>query len=358
MSIDSKYMSIALKLAQRGLGLTSPNPPVGAVIVINDQIVGKGWHRKAGMAHAEIDAIDNAVKNGVRNFSNATMYVTLEPCCNYGKTPPCVDRLINEKFQRIVVATIDPNPSVCGKSISKLSSAGICVDVGILEDQARELIEFFTTYILSNHAFLAIKWAQSINGKISSDNSPSKYLSSETSLKFSHKLRSIYDAVIIGRKTLELDNPHLTTRFVKGRNPLRIVLGGKTKLDASYNVFTDNLAETILITTLKNPWKGKPPKNIEVWYAPHKKDRAISIKWVLTKLAQRGLTSALLEGGAYTITRAFAEDIVDKVYTIITPKIIGTGINVVSAEVMEKLVFVKFERMDTDILIVSKVKRK
>ena len=171
MTIDERYMNIALRLGRRGLGRTSPNPPVGAVIIQNDEIIGSGWHKKAGMPHAEIEAIKDAMLKGIKDFHGATMYVTLEPCCHHGKTPPCAEAIVEAKFSRVVIGTIDPNPRVCKKGINLLRSAGIDVTVGILEREARRLIEAFNVFISEKRAFLAVKWAQSIDGKIAAEKS-------------------------------------------------------------------------------------------------------------------------------------------------------------------------------------------
>lgn len=363
MNLDEKYMRLALLLGKKGLGRTSPNPPVGAIIVRNDNILGKGWHHKTGMAHAEIEAIENANKKGITDFNGATMYVTLEPCCHYGKTPPCADRIIKERFSRVVIGTIDPNPQVSGGGIEKLKQARIKVTVGVLEKQALRLIEHFKIYSRLGRAYVAVKFAESLDGKIAAGDGSSKWISSETARKFAHRLRNTHDAVMVGAKTLAVDNPQLTVRHIKGRNPVRIVLAGKNTVYAHHKIFEDNLARTILITPIKNPFhSGKPDGNVEIWNLKPKPNGLISIGSVLEKLAENGIISVLLEGGATLIGNAIAESLADRIYAIIAPKIIGSsGISSVGVEIAPEitsaldLINVEYRKLGTDILITGRI---
>jgi len=350
-------MDEALKLGRKGLGRTSPNPPVGAVIVIDGEIVGRGWHKKAGEDHAEIEAINDAIKNGVNSFQNTTMYVTLEPCCHWGKRPPCAQRIVEESFKRVVIGAIDPNPCVEGRGIDILRAKGIEVTIGILEAQACRLIEHFATYITENRAYLAIKWAQSIDGKIAAADGSSRWLSGEESLRFVHILRDTHDAVIIGAGTLRKDNPQLTVRNIEGRNPARVIIGGMRKLRCDYNIFNDNKARTILVTPHIFPWIDcEPEGDIEIWR--YESNGRPTVDWVLRKLAENDLTSAIMEGGSALLGQAVSENIADRLYVIITPKIIGmSGITAISADLAstisqaKKLINVETKHMGDDILI-------
>lgn len=362
MTDDERYMRIALRLGTKGLGRTSPNPPVGAVIVENGEIIGKGWHKKAGMPHAEVEAIADAHKKGFSNFRNATIYVTLEPCSHYGKTPPCADLIVSEKFARVIIGTLDPNPLVNGNGVKILKDGGIDVATGIIEREAKRLVENFATFITKKRAFLAVKWAQSLDGKIAAKDGSSRWISSEKSLKFAHKLRNIYDAVIIGSGTLSADNPKLTVRKIRGRNPVRIIIGGKKPIRADYDLFSDNAARTIFITPLKNPFvSGIPKSDIEIWRSRTENNGKISLLWVLQKLASEGYTSALLEGGSKLIGSAISEKIADRIYAIIAPKIVGnTGISAIGTEIAKsidkalKLDDVEMEKSGVDIIITGK----
>ncbi len=364
---DEKFMSEALMLGRKGLGRTSPNPPVGAVIVIDGEIAGRGWHKKAGADHAEIEAINDAKKNGINSFHKATIYVTLEPCCHWGKRPPCAQRIAEESFIRVVIGAIDPNPCVEGRGIDILRNKGIEITTGILETQACRLIEHFATYITKNRAYLAIKWAQSIDGKIAAADGSSRWLSSEESLRFAHMLRDTHDAVIIGAGTLRKDNPQLTVRNIEGRNPVRVIIGGMRKLRCDYNIFNDNKARTILVTSHISPWIDcEPEGDIEIWHFEN--NGRPTIGWVLRKLAENDLISAIMEGGSTLLGQAVTENVADRLYVIITPKIIGrSGITAISAELAstisqaKKLINVETKRMGDDILITGifedKIKR-
>ena len=329
MSIDEKFMRYALRLGRRGLGRTSPNPPVGAVIVIGDRIVGKGWHRRCGLPHAEIEAIKDAERKGITDFSGATMYVTLEPCTHYGRTPPCAEELVRRGFKRVVIGTTDPNPVVNGRGVSFLRRSGVEVIVGVLEREAKRLIEHFRTFITQKRAFLAVKWAQSIDGKIACEDGSSQWISSDAARKFAHKLRDTHDVVIVGAGTVMADNPRLTVRLVKGRNPVRLIVGGRRKLSASLEVFNDNAARTILVTPSNEPFcDGEPRGKVEIWRYDDSGGELPRLRWILRRLASEGLTSALLEGGAKLIGAAFEEKVADRIYAIVSPKIIGSsGIN-------------------------------
>lgn len=352
-------MRFAIGLGKRGLGRTSPNPPVGAVILDNGKIIGKGYHHKAGAPHAEIEAIEDARANGYTDFSSATMYVTLEPCCYFGKTPPCIDRIIQENFARVVIGTTDPNPKVSGKSIKKLKSTGIDVSVGVLQKQAERLVEHFRIYITRNRAYLAAKFAQSLDGKIAAQDGSSQWISSEKSLRFAHYLRDTHDAVMIGVGTLKNDDPQLTVRYVEGRNPVRIVVGGNDIINGQHTLFGDNSAHTILISPRENPLKPLPKSDkVEIWPAPSDERGYVPIRWILEKLAERDIISVLLEGGSKIFASAIAEDMVDRIYAIIAPKLIGSsGIDAIGAEVSTtigdaiELEEVEYRRMGKDMIL-------
>jgi diaminohydroxyphosphoribosylaminopyrimidine deaminase / 5-amino-6-(5-phosphoribosylamino)uracil reductase len=330
MNADEKYMALALSLAEKGLGKTSPNPAVGCVIVLDGKVVGCGYHTKSGCRHAEIEAIADAHRNGYTDFSHATIYVTLEPCSHTGKTPPCANAIVEHKFARAVVAALDPNPLVLGNGIAILRNAGIETVVGVLENRAKKVLEPFTTFITKRRAFLAAKWAQSLDGKIAAADGTSKWISSTLSQKFAHRLRDSHDVVIVGVGTLLADDPSLTVRHICGRNPIRLIVGGSKPIAVGHKALTDCEARTIFVTTLENPFKTAIiPQQVEIWRV-----ESISFNTILTLLASNGITSALLEGGSRLLGAAFAEKIVDRVYCIVAPKIIGcNGIDAIGSNV-------------------------
>jgi len=339
MTTDEKNMRIALRLGNKGLGRTSPNPPVGAVIVKDGKIIGKGWHKKAGLPHAEIEAIEDAYRNGYRSFSGATIYVTLEPCCYFGKTPSCSDRIIAEKFARIVIGTTDPNPRVCGEGIRICRNHNIEVTTGVLEKDTKNLIEFFDTYIRKSRAFLTVKYAQSIDGRIAVADGSSQWISSQQSLRFTHKLRDTHDVVMIGTGTLEIDDPLLTVRNIRGRNPVRIVVIGKKSIKPNRRMFHDNAARTIVVTYLDKPFGNEQnPGNVEIWRTEPDNDGKTSIKWILEKLSEEGLLSVLLEGGGKLLGEAISQNSADRIYAIVAPKIIGSaGVPSIDCEIASSI---------------------
>ncbi|MEW6062064.1 MAG: bifunctional diaminohydroxyphosphoribosylaminopyrimidine deaminase/5-amino-6-(5-phosphoribosylamino)uracil reductase RibD, partial [Bacteroidota bacterium] len=302
---DDYWMRRCFALAAKGKGYTSPNPLVGAVIVKDGKKIGEGYHRKYGEHHAEINAINDALSH---KFSpnGATLYVNLEPCFHYGKTPPCVDAIIQHQFSRVVVATIDPNPRVNGKSIAKLKKIGIQCTTGVLKEEAVLLNEKFFKFIKTKLPFVALKAAQTADGFIAKNNGSSKWITCKQSRRYVHRLRSEYDAVVVGANTVVADNPFLSVRHIRGRNPVRIVIDGNLRTSAESNVFNSD-APTILYTSTTSAKHHDEKistltkKNILVVPLPTVKGR-IPIKKILSDLGKRNIASLLVEGGQTMFT--------------------------------------------------------
>ena len=305
---DEYYMSLALNEAVRADGRTSPNPIVGAVIVRDNKILGKGYHHECGKPHAEIEAINDAMSNG-HSLTGATIYITLEPCCHYGKTPPCTDAIIKAGIVRVVFANTDPNPKMNGKSEKILLDAGIEVIAGVLEEEAWRVNEVFLVSMTTKRAFIALKYASSIDGKIATSNGHSHWISSKESLENVHQLRDKYDAILIGAGTLFKDNPSLTVRHIEGRNPVRIIVAGNRLLPCNSNVFQDNQVRTIVASNKRNPFDGKIPENIA------------------RRAFQNNLLSIMIEGGSKILTSVLNEKIADRLHISLSPIIIGDGIS-------------------------------
>jgi len=326
---DNDYMKIALKLAARGRGYASPNPMVGAVIVKNNRIIGQGYHECCGKNHAEV----NAIKNATENVSGATIYVTLEPCCHYGKTPPCTELIIRHKLKRVVIGAMDSNPLVSCKGIDRLHEAGIKTTVGVLENECRSLNEVFFHYMETGMPFVTVKYAQTLDGRIATSTGHSQWISSPASLSFAHRLRAEHDAILVGIGTVIKDNPTLTVRRVKGRNPLRVVVDSALAVPLAANVMQELAAAPTLIATTK---KASDKKFVALKKAganlmtvtPGKKGY-VDLKKLLEILAGMQISSVLIEGGAQIITSAFKENLVNRLVTVIAPKIIGQGIEAV-----------------------------
>lgn len=290
MTIDEIYMRRALQLARQGGGHASPNPMVGAVIVHDGKIVGEGFHRCCGKGHAEVNAIASVRDEAVLPLS--TIYVTLEPCSHYGKTPPCAKLLVDKGIRRVVVGMLDPFEKVSGRGVAMLREAGIDVEVGVLEQECRELNKRFVTAHTTGMPWVQLKWAQSSDGFMASSTG-AVMLSTPLTQRFVHRERSLVDAIVVGARTVAIDNPSLNTRHWSGNSPLRVVIDGNLMVPATSKVLTDG-AKTLVYNMVKNEVKG----NVE-WV----KTDVLPQEW-LSDLYRRGITSVMVEGGA-SILRQF-----------------------------------------------------
>jgi len=331
---DKKWMQKALDLAVKGAGYVSPNPLVGCIIVSdNGKILSKGYHERYGQPHAEINALGKIKDESL--LSNATMYVTLEPCAHYGKTPPCADKIAGLPLKRVVVAMIDPNPKVSGKGIKRIKKGGITVDVGLMEEESRRLNEAFIHYMRFGKPYVIMKMAQTLDGYVAAPDGSSQWITGKEARKKVHYWRSIYDAVLIGRNTALNDNPRLTVRHVEGRQPWRIVLDGPFLLDRSLQLFTDQYEEkTIVLTHNKQDYQsyGDPMLSL---LSPHsfkgktlligKKDGHTDLNEAISEIGRLGITSVLVEPGSSLATALIKENLVDKLHVFIAPKILGGG---------------------------------
>ncbi len=322
--LDEKYMQRALELATKGLGRTSPNPVVGALIVNNGQIVGEGYHRRAGTLHAEIHALNAANSKA----QGAKMYVTLEPCSHYGQTPPCTEAIIRAGINEVIVATLDPNPKVAGRGIRVLQEAGITTRVGIKEDEAKTLNEVFFKYITSEKPFVCMKYAMTLDGKIATFSGDSRWISNARSRNYVHQLRNTYDAILVGIGTVLADNPTLNTRLDTEdvKDPIRIIIDGGLDIPLNSNIVQTSKSQKTIIFTVEEyrMQKAKELKNagIEIVGVSGKEDN-ININMVVNKLGEMGITSLLVEGGAQ-INASFIENrLVDKLLCFLAPKIVG-----------------------------------
>jgi diaminohydroxyphosphoribosylaminopyrimidine deaminase / 5-amino-6-(5-phosphoribosylamino)uracil reductase len=329
ISTDERFMRRALRLARKGEGSVSPNPMVGAVIVRDGRVIAEGYHRRAGENHAEINAITNATEP----LAGATIYITLEPCSHYGKTPPCVDALIACRPGRVVVGTIDPNPLVSGRGIAALQSHGIATTVGVLEGACQRQNEVFFKFIRTGVPFVTLKLALTLDGRIATATGHSRWISSPASLRFAHRLRGLHDAILVGAETVLKDDPELTCRLVRGRNPLRIVVDSRLRTSPGSRVFQDaKRSPTIVATTCRATAERRQlfeEKGIEVWEPGEDKAGRVDLRALLNRLGQRKITSLLVEGGAGVSTSFLKEHLVDRLIAIIAPKIVGAGINAV-----------------------------
>lgn len=315
---DEIYMQRALQLAKCGEGQVSPNPMVGAVIVCDGEIIGEGYHRKYGEAHAEVNAI-NSVKDKSL-LKKSTIYVTLEPCSHYGKTPPCCNLIIESKIPRVVVGVKDPFPEVSGRGIKILQEAGVEVVVGVLEEECRAINRKFITSHTNQRPYLLLKWCQSSDGYIAAikngEQVPVK-LSSAVSSLYMHRERSLYDAIMVGTTTAMTDNPSLTVRGWSGRNPLRVLIDREAKVSLKSNVF-DHSSNTLVFTHLTTSITDERYCKIDF-----SKD---VIPQILKELYRRKITSLMVEGGAKTIQSFIDSGVWDEVRCEVSPVTLGKGV--------------------------------
>jgi diaminohydroxyphosphoribosylaminopyrimidine deaminase / 5-amino-6-(5-phosphoribosylamino)uracil reductase len=312
---DELFMLRALELAVLGRGAVSPNPLVGCVIVHDNQIIGEGWHRKYGEAHAEVNAIA-AVENKAL-LKSSTVYVSLEPCSHYGKTPPCAELLIKHEVKKVVVANLDTHPNVAGEGIKKLRETGIEVITGILDKNGRELNKRFFTAVEKQRPFVILKWAQTSDGFIAHENYDSKWISNAYSRQLVHKWRSEEDAILVGTKTVFHDNPHLSVRDWSGRNPVRIVIDRFLKLSDKRHVF-DRKQKTIVYNLLKH----EEHENLSLI----RLDEKDFLEQLVKDLLKQNLHSVIIEGGAYTLQRFSDTGVWDEARVFVSPRSFGKGI--------------------------------
>lgn len=333
-------MREALNLAAIPEGITTPNPMVGAVLVKNGRIIGKGYHPKYGEKHAEIIAIENAQES----VEGAYLYCNLEPCCHKTsdkKTPPCTDRIIHEKIKRVIISTIDPNPHVNGKGIEILKQAGIEVTTGILAKEAVFLNEVYFKYIQTKIPFIHLKMAQTLDGKIATQSYDSRWITDEEAREEVHRMRHKYSGILVGLNTIKTDNPKLTARLGLSGIPFRIVLDTKLDIPLNSNILNDEFSEkTILFTTPNHNSNVKEQliqKGIRINVVNGNGTGMVNLHEVVANLGETGVTSILVEGGSKIFTHFIKDSLFDKMSVFIAPIIIGQGIDAIGDLGTEKI---------------------
>ncbi len=323
---DHEYMQEALSLAKIAKGFTSPNPCVGAVVVKNDRIVGRGFHKAAGLAHAEVEALDDA---GIK-AQGATLYVTLEPCNHFGKTPPCTRKILNAGIKRVVAGCNDPNPDVSGEGLEYLRSKGLEVLSGVLESQAEILIEDFIWYVKNKKPFVTLKCASTLDGHIATSTGDSKWITNEKSREFVHGIRHEVDAILVGSGTLHADNPSLTSRIqgVKTKDPARIILDTHLSIKKDATVLTQQSnAKTFIITGPKVSKEKRAlieNKGAQIIQMPLKEQK-LDLNKLMIKLGQMSILSLLIEGGSVVAGSVLRQGIVNKALFFLAPKFLGSS---------------------------------
>ncbi len=323
---DERFMRRALALARRGLGRTSPNPCVGAVVVRGDKIVGEGWHRRAGEDHAEVLALARAGR-ARQGAPTSTLYVTLEPCCTWGRTPPCTEAIIRAGIRRVVVGTVDPNPKHRGRGLAKLRQAGIRVTTGVLAEEARRLNAAFNKWITSGLPLVTAKVAVSLDGKMATRTGDSRWITDAAARREGHRLRAQADAVMVSAGTVLRDDPALTLRYgVTGRQPWRVVVDARGRSPREARLFTDRWRQrTVVVTTRQSSaaWRqALALRGVQVLVVAGEGGH-VKLRALLVALGQMEMTSVLVEGGGDFLGALLDERLVDRVAFFYAPKIIG-----------------------------------
>lgn len=356
---DERFMRMALGLAEGGKGRVEPNPMVGAVVVKEGKVVGQGYHEYFGGPHAEVRALDEAGSSS----RGATLYVSLEPCAHYGKTSPCAERLIEAGLSRVVLAVMDPNPRTAGKGVGKLRQAGVEVVIGVAEEEARKLNAPFFKLMTTGMPYVIVKWAMSLDGKTATHTGDSRWVSSQESREYVHKIRSQVDAVMVGMGTVLRDDPLLTCRHPEGgRNPKRLVVDGQARLPLdSQLIRTISEAEVLVATTDRAPAErvDKLRKAGCRLLTVEGKGNRVDLAELMKILGKEQLTNIYVDGGSTLNASLFEEGLVDKVMVFISPRIIGgakalqpvSGIGVDKVEDALRLKDVHVTRCAEDILV-------
>jgi len=352
---DEVYLKRCFELAAKGTGTVTPNPLVGAVLVKNGKVIGEGYHKKYGKAHAEVDALNNATEDA----GGATLYCNLEPCCHTNKqTPPCVPLIISKKISRVVISNPDPNPDVNDEGIMQLREAGIEVITELLEEEGEELNKFYFNYANNKIPYITIKIAQSLDHKITKSPNEQTWLTGEESNRFVHQQRAAYDAVLVGANTVAVDNPRLTVRNVEGRNPKRIILDGKLSLDLNASILSvENIKNTWILTS-KNADKEKikkiKDKGVRIFQFNVQDNEQINLKDISEKLGEEKITSLFVEGGGNIFSQFIDGNLFNEIIILQAPITLGKGVNGVPTSSLDHLKKISSEKIGKDLKLVYK----
>ncbi len=318
MSKDEQFMQRCIDLAKRGFGKVAPNPMVGSVIVYNEKIIGEGYHQKYGEPHAEVNAINSVADADSGLLSQSTLYVNLEPCSHYGKTPPCADLIIAKKIQQVVIGLKDPNPLVAGRGIQRLKDAGISVTINVLEKECRDLNKRYLSHFEKERSYIILKWAQTNDGFIASEDKVRKQISNEISRELVHKWRSEEQAILVGYNTALTDNPELTVRSWKGKAPLRCVVDQQLQLPVTLHLFDKTIPSIVF-----NSKKDEGHNNLEYVKLDFTKNW---LNQLLQYLYHRKIQSLIVEGGAKTLQLFIDSSLWDEARVFISSENWGRGV--------------------------------
>ncbi|MFH1093568.1 MAG: bifunctional diaminohydroxyphosphoribosylaminopyrimidine deaminase/5-amino-6-(5-phosphoribosylamino)uracil reductase RibD [Candidatus Omnitrophota bacterium] len=364
---DEKYLKMTIALAEKGLGSVSPNPLVGTVIVKNGKIISRGYHKFCGGDHAEIDAI----KKVKQSLMGATLYVNLEPCAHFGRTPPCTDQIIKTGIKRVVIGMKDPNPITCGRGIKKLRKAGVLVDVCKQNQAYEDLNEIFIKYITAKSPFVCVKTGQSLDGIIATSSGDSKWITAKASRTKAQYLRKKYDCIMVGINTVLKDNPYLSCRWrnkLENDIPIKLIVDSYLKTPFKANIFSKLSPAPVMIATTTFASKEKIRRfndmGVDVLVCPQGKSKNVDLKYLMNKLYKHEISSVLVEGGGQINGACFDAGLVDRICFFTALKIIGgeqavhsvAGKGISSLQKAIVIDKVKITKIDKDLLIEGKVK--
>ncbi|HLG31861.1 MAG TPA: bifunctional diaminohydroxyphosphoribosylaminopyrimidine deaminase/5-amino-6-(5-phosphoribosylamino)uracil reductase RibD [Ignavibacteriaceae bacterium] len=347
---QNDFIKKCFELAVKAAGFVSPNPMVGALLVKQDKIIGEGYHQKYGGAHAEIIAINSATKV----LTGSTLYCNLEPCCHTHKqTPPCVPQIIKAGIKKVVISNLDPNPAVSGKGVQQLLNAGIEVITRVSENEGQELNKFYFKFISNAKPYISIKIAQSIDGKITEEKNKQTWLTGEEAQKYVHQQRAIYDAVLVGAETINIDNPELNVRLVDGRNPKRIILDGNLSLNLNSKILKAADIENTWIITCNGIDNEKlfklKEKGVRILQMPADQLNHISLIKLLDELAKQKISSLFIEGGSNIFSQFITEKLFDELIILQAPVVLGKGLSAISGSVNISLNTIDTVKLGKDI---------
>lgn len=351
--LDEVYLKRCFALAAKGSGSVAPNPMVGAVLVKNGKVIGEGYHKKYGEAHAEVDALNNSSEDA----RGATLYCNLEPCCHSNKqTPPCVPLIIKKGIKKVVISNVDPNPDVNKAGVKQLRDAGVEVIIDQLKNEGKQLNKFYFKHTTSKIPYITIKIAQSTDGKISKSKTEQTWLTGDESNRFVHSQRAAYDAVLVGANTIAVDDPLLDVRNVEGRNPKRIILDGKLKIDLNVKILSTNDIENTWILTGMNTDKNKinkiTGKGARVIQFNTDDDEQIDLMKILTKLSEEKITSLFVEGGSNIFSQFIDGNYFDEIIILQAPITLGKGVKGIEISSLNHLKKVSSDKIGEDLKLV------
>ncbi len=360
---DEDLIKQTLRLAQKGRGKVNPNPMVGAIIVKNGEIIARGYHRRFGEVHAEVDCINSARED----LAGSTLYVNLEPCSHHGKQPPCVQKIVDAGIEKVVFGSRDPNPAVNGRGVQFLQEKGLLVKAGVLIEACNELNQAFFKHVTTGVPFVTLKIAQTLDGKIAAADGGSKWITGDAAQVKTHRMRSKHDAILAGIGTVLSDDPQLNVRHIRGPSPARVIVDSKLRIPLQAKILNDDLVHKTIIATAKSCDTRRAVeiknKGADVWQISRSKHGGLNLKELCQKLGDAGIVSILIEGGSGIFSSFLRERLVDRLELFLAGKVLGSGLTAMRElginSLNESIMFknMSCRKVGTDILISADVEK-